>query len=76
MKYPELRDDLRDFEKAAGISVDVLVRIGNTVAVGRYLHGIGEWQAGWLNNAKVSEWWPLPEARTGNDVSGDLEGVK
>lgn len=75
-KLPPLRDDLKDFEKAAGISVDVLVRAGGWcgICIGRYLHGIGEWQLNHINGiAKVYEWWPMPEDGTGNFVEKEQE---
>lgn len=65
---PPLRDDLRDFEKQAGISVDVLVLMKGATdpCVGRYIHGLGQWQVAWCNGAvAVEEWWPMPEAGTG-----------
>lgn len=70
MNLPVLRDDLRGFEKAAGLSVDVLVKAekwGN-IMIGRYIHGLGEWQ---LNNVSgdppvITEWWYVPEIGTGN----------
>lgn len=73
INLPPLRPDLRDFEKQAGISVDVLVSVGGSscVTIGRYLHGVKEWQAnGFGGNGftKVTEWWPLPEAGTGTKV--------
>lgn len=69
---PELRHDLRDFEKAAGISVDVLVRAKgwNGICIGRYLHGIEQWQLSHINGAAtVYEWWPMPIEGTGNKVT-------
>lgn len=61
---PPVRTDLRDFEEAAQISVDVLVKVKNhaSFSLGRYIHGLGEWQ---VNNMggdapDVTEWWPLP----------------
>lgn len=65
---PALRPDLRDFEKAAGISVDVIVRLKNSEhkTIGRYIHGVTEWQVnGWTGSPEVVEWWPLPETGTG-----------
>lgn len=66
---PPVRDDLRDFEKLAQISVDVLVRIEGfaSKAIGRYIHGAEAWQVdGWSGNPTVVEWWPLPENETGH----------
>lgn len=67
---PELRPDLRDFEKLAGISVDVLVKVDGFEchSIGRYLHGLKEWQVNNVSGGppKVIEWWPLPEFGTGN----------
>ena len=68
---PKLRDDLKEFEVAAGISVDVLVLIESTSrpVTGRYLHGIGEWQVDYTSGyPTVIEWWPLPEIGTGQSM--------
>lgn len=69
MHLPEKRTDLRDSEKPCGRSVDVLVRVEGYegVTIGRYYHGLNEWQ---LNNhggvpPAVLEWWPMPKPRTG-----------
>jgi hypothetical protein len=65
---PPLRDDLRDFEKLAGLSVDVLVRAKgwDGICIGRYLYSIGEWQLQHVNGkSTVYEWWPMPIVGTG-----------
>lgn len=65
---PEKRKDLKDFEKFAGLSVDVLVGIEGCsgMHVGRYIHGCESWQVNGFNGDwKVVEWWPLPEKGTG-----------
>lgn len=69
--FPEVREDLKDFEKLAAISVDVLVRVEGfkDKNIGRYIHGTECWQVnGWSGNPKVIEWWPLPENNTGTFV--------
>lgn len=72
MNLPPIREDLRDFERAAGRSVDVIVRLrwGNDIHIGHYFYGLQEWRAGpWSNHAApVVEWWPLPAAGTGTAV--------
>ena len=62
---PPVRTDLHEFEKLAQLSVDVLVKVKNHAGffLGRYIHGLEEWQ---VNNMggdapNVVEWWPLPE---------------
>lgn len=65
---PPVRTDLRDFEKQAAMSVDVLVRLEGfrDKAIGRYIHGAEEWQInGCTGYFKVLEWWPMPEDGTG-----------
>lgn len=71
-QLPPLRDDLRDFEIPSGTSVDVLVRPHNSkyITIGRYFHGLGEWQ---INNCsgqgwEVEEWWPMPVIGTGHKL--------
>ena len=74
---PKLRDDLKEFERAAGISVDVLVLIESThrPVTGRYLHGIGEWQVDHTSGyPTVIEWWPLPEIGTGHSMVDEGDG--
>lgn len=72
MDLPERRKELEGFNEDVGISVDVLVRLKtfHDIMIGRYIHGIGEWQVdgvhGTTNN--VIEWWPFPEFGTGNKV--------
>jgi hypothetical protein len=68
-KLPEIRKDLREFEKQAGISVYVIVRVKGFKDhnIGRYLHGLEEWQVYGHGGEppEVIEWWPLPEFGTG-----------
>lgn len=69
MKLPEKRDDLKDFEKAAGLSVDVIVSVKDfrCLYIGRYIYGIKQWQVNnWSGYHVIIEWWPLPEIGTGN----------
>lgn len=62
--YPPVRTDLRDFEELAKPSIDVLVKVKNHagVNVGRYIHGLNEWNVnGFGGDApNVIEWWPMP----------------
>lgn len=66
---PPRRADLRDFEKLAGISDDVLVRVRGFSghSIGRYVHGSEEWQVNGFGGSPpdVEEWWPLPKKGTG-----------
>ncbi|WP_210498772.1 hypothetical protein [Vibrio crassostreae] len=67
-KFPEVRDDLRDFEKLAAVSIDVLVHVKGfqNPMVGRYIHGAQEWQVDGIHGTPtVIEWWLLPEKGTG-----------
>ena len=76
---PPVRTDLRDIEKHAQISVDVLVNVTGfkTPCIGRYIHGIGEWQIdGFHGSYKVIEWWELPKAGTGHDVSPPIHVLR
>ena len=68
MTLPKKREDLKDFEKAAGLSVEVFVHVKGfkTPNVGRYIHGLGEWQADNISGSvEVLEWWPMPVIGTG-----------
>jgi hypothetical protein len=73
---PPLRDDLKDFEKAAGLSVDVLIKFKrfSNVVIGRYLHGIEEWQANGVGGSydadSIEEWWLMPVIGTGTVPMG------
>lgn len=72
VKLPPVKADLKDFEKLSQPSVDVLLRIvgSDSHAIGRYIHGVGEWQVyGWSGKPKVEEWWELPAFGSGNQVS-------
>jgi hypothetical protein len=72
---PPLRPDLRDFEKQAGISVDVLVKVKSfsNIVIGRYLYGLSNWQVngvcGYHTPEEVEEWWPMPELGTGTKAT-------
>ena len=69
ISFPPVRSDLSEFERVAAFSVDVIVRLPNVKAVGRYIHGLGEWQVdGYAGVLKVVEWWPLPKNGTGSAV--------
>lgn len=68
---PKIRGGLRDFEEAMKPSVEVLVKVKDMPykSLGRYLHGLEEWQVqqctGEIN---VIEWWYLPKNESGNKV--------
>lgn len=65
---PPIKQDADIFEKNAGMSVDVVVRAKGWAGyhIAKYFHAIGEWRLPWFNGAaEVIEWWPLPEAGTG-----------
>lgn len=52
----------------AGMSADVMTFGPFGLRVGRYYHGIGEWQVDGVHSSDpllVVEWWPLPEIGTG-----------
>jgi hypothetical protein len=72
---PPLRDDLRDFENQAGISVDVLVKVKRyqNIAIGRYFYGLSEWQingaCGYYASEEIEEWWLMPELGTGTKAT-------
>jgi hypothetical protein len=68
VKLPEIKEGLADFEKTAGISVDVIARVEGhkNLSIARYIHGTEEWQInGFHGFYNVVEWWPLPEIGTG-----------
>lgn len=70
-RFPNIRDDLKEYERDASPSVDVLVKIKGypSKAIGRYIHGIDEWQVdGWSGHPIILEWWYLPENESGNKV--------
>lgn len=75
MKLPEIKSDLREFEKEAGISVDVICRVAGFAGVwiGRYIHGCECWQVNGMSGDEplVLEWWTLPEEGTGNGRGDD-----
>lgn len=71
MKLPKEREDLHWSEKESKPSVTVLVRMtgDSNMYQGYYSYGLGEWFVeGFHGSWKVSEWWDLPEIRTGNNV--------
>lgn len=71
MKLPEKRDGLADFEKSGGLSVDVIVKVKGfrDLTIGRYIHGLEQWDINnWSGYLVVIEWWPLPKIGTGNQA--------
>ena len=71
INLPPVRSDLSALERPAAISVDVIVRLADfkVKTVGRYIHGLEEWQVdGYAGASKVVEWWPMPPNGTGSPV--------
>lgn len=65
-KLPPLKKTDDAFEKAAGVSVDVVIRLkgGDSRHIARYIHNLEQWQVSFIAGAAdVAEWWPLPTGK-------------
>lgn len=65
---PPVKSNLKEIEKSASPSIDVLIKIKghSEPTIGRYIHGGEFWQSSTMSGqVEVEEWWPLPVSGTG-----------
>lgn len=72
--YPQKDNDCDDFQKSAGKSIDVLVKMKNFKhpLVGNYWHDLGWWSVsgikGNVAEYDIEEWYAIPEMGTGEKL--------
>lgn len=65
-KLPPLKKTDDAFEKAAGITDDVVIRLkgGDSRHIAKYSHTLDQWFVSFIAGpADVVEWWPLPTGK-------------
>lgn len=72
-QFPPACDATCEYDAHTQPSARVLVRPANLSGLwfGQYMHGLKKWRLDGVPSAigiQVVEWWPLPDAGTGNNV--------